>query len=105
MLGNERKLVQYGSGKQCSVSVRGEHALCRRLAKFLQDAVAQSLGIAFARFRKTNDLVCDYFVGKVAAISKSQRYQRHFVCEAHDPDRFGIEFLACGCLRDQVLLE
>ena len=68
MLGNERKLVQYGSGKQCSVSVRGEHALCRRLAKFLQDAVAQSLGIAFARFRKTNDLVCDYFVGKVAAI-------------------------------------
>lgn len=35
-----------------------------------------------------------YFLGKVTAIGKSQRYQGHFESEAHDPDRLRIEFLA-----------
>ena len=33
-----------------------------------------------------------YFLGKVTAIGKSQRYQGHFESEAHDPDRLRIEF-------------
>jgi hypothetical protein len=65
-----------------------------RRAKFLHNAFAQSLGIALTRFCKFDDLVCEYFLGKVTAIGKSQRYQGHFESEAHDPDRLRIEFLA-----------
>jgi ferritin-like metal-binding protein YciE len=63
--------------------------LCRRLAKFLQDAVAQSLGIAFARFRKTNDLVCDYFVGRVAAIARTEAPVEEF-CKRAIPHRLEL---------------
>ena len=51
--------------------------LGRRLAKFHEHAVAQSLGIALAGFRKVDDLACDNFVCQIAAISKPKRYQRH----------------------------
>ena len=46
-----------------------------RRAKFLHNAFAQSLRIALTGFRKLDDLVCEYFIGKVTAIGKSQRYQ------------------------------
>jgi hypothetical protein len=36
----------------------------------------------------------DYFVGKVTAVTKPERHQSHFVREAHDPDRLGIELVA-----------
>jgi hypothetical protein len=65
-----------------------------RRAKLLHNVFAQSLGIALTRFRKLDDLVCKYFICKVTAIGKSQRYQGHFESEAHDPDRLRIEFLA-----------
>ena len=65
-----------------------------RRAKFLHNAFAQSLGIALTRFCKFDDLVCEYFLGKVTVIGKSQRYQGHFESEAHDPGRLRIEFLA-----------
>jgi hypothetical protein len=45
-----------------------------RSAKFGQDAIAQSLGVPLARFRERHDLVCDHFVGKVAAIGKPKSY-------------------------------
>ena len=53
-----------------------------RRAKFLHNAFAQSLGIALTRFYKFDDLVCEYFIGKVPrsasrsatrAISKARR--------------------------------
>jgi hypothetical protein len=59
----------------------------RRHAKFLQYALAQSFGVALAAFRKNDDLVGDYFVGKVTAVTKPERYQSHFVREAHDQKR------------------
>jgi hypothetical protein len=36
----------------------------------------------------------DYVVGDIAAIIEAKRYQCHFVCEAHDPDRLRVELLA-----------
>ena len=55
----------------------------RRRAKFLQQhTLAQSLGIALTGFRKIDDPVCEYFIGKVAAIGKSKRYQGHFERDA-----------------------
>jgi hypothetical protein len=65
----------------------------RRQTKFLEHAVAQSFGIALTGFCTIHDLVREYFIGKVAAVSKSKRYQGHFVREAHDPDRLGIELV------------
>jgi len=65
-----------------------------RRAKFFHNAFAQSLWIALTHFCNFDDLVCEYFLGKVTAIGKSQRYQGHFESEAHDPDRLRIEFLA-----------
>jgi hypothetical protein len=62
----------------------------RPLAKFLHHAVAQSFRIALAGFGERNDLLGDYFVGKVIAIGKSKRYQGHFESEAHDPDRLAF---------------
>jgi hypothetical protein len=66
----------------------------RRVAKFLQHAIAQSLGIAFTGFRKIHDLVCEHVVGEVTTIDQSERYQRHLERKAHDPDRLGVEPLA-----------
>jgi hypothetical protein len=66
----------------------------RRSAKFLQDALAQSLWIAFARFRKLHNLLCDYFIRTVTAIGKLKRHQGHFECDAHDPDHLRVELLA-----------
>ena len=55
----------------------------RRRAKFLQQhTLAQSLGIALTGFRKIDDPVCEYFIGKVATTSKSKRYQGHFERDA-----------------------
>ena len=39
---------------------------------FERDVFAQSLRIALTGFRKFGDLLCEHFVGKVAAISKSK---------------------------------
>jgi hypothetical protein len=66
----------------------------RRRAKFLEHALAQALGIALTGLRKRNDFLGDYFVGKVAAVTKPERYQSHFVRKAHDPDRLRVEPLA-----------
>jgi hypothetical protein len=65
-----------------------------RRAKFYQYAIAQSLRIALTRLRERHDLVCDHFIGKVAAIGKSKRYQSHLESDAHNPDRLRIKFLA-----------
>jgi hypothetical protein len=63
-------------------------------AKFSQHNVAQALRIALTGLRNIYDLVGEHFIGKVAAIRESKRYPRHFVCEAHGPDRLGIELVA-----------
>jgi hypothetical protein len=65
----------------------------RRRARFLQHTLVQSLGIALTGFRKIDDPVCEYFIGKVATTSKSKRYQGHFERDAHDADRLGIELV------------
>jgi hypothetical protein len=70
------------------------HLHLRRGTKFLYHGFAQSLGIALSGFCKIHDLVCEHFLGRVAAIGKSKRHQGHLECKAHDPDRLRIEFLA-----------
>jgi hypothetical protein len=42
-----------------------------RRAKFFHHAVAHSLGIALTCLRERHDLVCNCFVGEIAAIIKS----------------------------------
>ena len=71
----------------------GSSLSMRRCAKSPKHAIAQSFGIALTGFCKIHDLVREYFIGKVAVVSKSKRYQGHFVREAHDPDRLGIELV------------
>ena len=56
--------------------------------------LAQSLGIALAGLCQIHDPACQHVVGEVAAISKPKGDQGHFKCEAHDPDRLRVEFLA-----------
>jgi hypothetical protein len=70
------------------------HLHIRRREKFLHHALAQSFAIALTGLRKRNDFLGDYFVGKVTAVTKPERYQSHFVREAHDPDRLWVEPLA-----------
>lgn len=66
-----------------SLSMRSSAVSTRRRAKFLQQhTLAQSLGIALTGFRKIDDPVCEYFIGKVATTSKSKRYQGHFERDA-----------------------
>jgi hypothetical protein len=52
------------------VPLRGRPARC--WGGRLRDVFAQSLRIALTGFRKFGDLLCEHFVGKVAAISKSK---------------------------------
>ena len=72
---------------------RALHLRGRRV-KFSQRDVARALRIALTGLRNIYDLVGEHFIDKVAAIRESKRYQRHFVCEPHDPDRLGIELVA-----------
>ena len=73
----------------------GAHDLnARRCAKFLHHALAQSFGIALTGFGERDDFARDDFIGKVAAIGKSKRYQGHFERQAHDPDRLRVELVA-----------
>jgi hypothetical protein len=59
----------------------------RRSAKYLQHAIAQSFGIPLTGFRGLDYPLCERFIGEVAAINTSKRYQGHFKCKAHDPER------------------
>jgi hypothetical protein len=63
-------------------------------APLLQHGFAELLGIALPSFRMLNDLVRDYVVGNITAISEPKDYQYHFVCKPHDPDRLRVEPLA-----------
>jgi hypothetical protein len=72
---------------------RALHLRGRRV-KLSQHDVAQALRIALTGLRNVYDFVGEHFISKVAAIREPKRYPRHFVCEAHDPDRLGIELVA-----------
>jgi len=63
-------------------------------APLLQHGFAELLGIALPSFRMLNDLVRDYVVGNITAISEPKDYQYHFVCKPYDPDRLRVEPLA-----------
>src|SRR5262249_8626533 len=62
------------------------------LAKFLQDAFTQKIGITLAGLGKFDDALGDDFVGEIAAVGKPKGYASHFECDAHDALGLKIEF-------------
>jgi hypothetical protein len=55
------------------------------LAKFLEDAFAQNIGIALASLSKFDDALGDDLVGDDGALGKTERNAGHFECDADDP--------------------
>jgi hypothetical protein len=72
--------------------IRRRQDLQALLAKFLQHALAQKIGIALAGFRKLDDPPGEHVIGAIAAIRKPQSYASHLECDAHDSPGLGIEF-------------
>jgi len=62
------------------------------LAKFLQGAFTQQIGIALAGLSKLDDSLGDDFVGEIAAVRKPKGYASHFECDAYDAFGLGVEF-------------
>jgi hypothetical protein len=61
------------------------------LAKFLQDAFTQNIGITLAGLGKFDDPLSDDFVSEIASVCKPKGYASHFECNAHDPRGLGVE--------------
>src|SRR5262245_55918223 len=62
------------------------------LAKFLQDAFTQQIGIALAGFGQFDDSLGDDFIGEIAAVRKPKGYASHFERDAQDALGLGVEF-------------
>ena len=72
--------------------IRRRQDLQALLAKFLQYAFAQNIGIALTGFRKLDNPPGEHLIGAIASIGKAQGYASHLECDAHDALGLGIEF-------------
>jgi hypothetical protein len=54
------------------------------LAKALQCALTQNIGVGLTLFRKVDNSFRDDFVSLVGPVRKSKGYATHFECDAHD---------------------
>jgi Icc-related predicted phosphoesterase len=64
--------------------------LQRPLAKFLENAFAQNIGIALASFGKFDDALGDDFVGDGGTLGKTECDPCHFECDADDAPDFRV---------------
>jgi hypothetical protein len=76
------------------------------LAKFVQDAFAQNIGVTFAGLGKFDDALGDECIGHIATICKAKGRASHFECHANDTARLRIERHSIdeGGYRHDVLL-
>jgi len=76
------------------------------LAKFLEHAFAQKIGIALASLGKFDDALGNEFVGDDGALGKTECDAGHFECHADDAPDFwvGSSIVEEGRARHKVLL-
>jgi hypothetical protein len=82
-----RSLVTVTSPPSC-VHEAGLQAL---VAKFLQNAFAQKIGIALTGLGKFDDALGDGCIGHIATIRKAKGHASHFEGYANNPLSFGVE--------------
>src|SRR5215472_19055272 len=87
-----RYLTVENRGRKCRHGAAGVLCLQPPLAKFLQDAFTQKIGITLAGLGKFDDALGDDFGGEITAVGKPKGYASHFECDAHDALGLKVEF-------------
>src|SRR5262249_6145471 len=87
-----RYLTVENRGRKCRHGAAGLLCLQPPLAKFLQDAFTQKVGITLAGLGKFDDALGDDFVSEIAAVGKPKGYASHFERDAHDALGLKVEF-------------
>src|SRR5262245_34536021 len=87
-----RYLIVKKRRRKCRHGAAGVLGLQPPLAKFLQDAFTQKVGITLAGLGKFDDALGDDFVGEIAAVRKPKGYASHFERDSQDALDLKVEF-------------
>ena len=70
----------------------------------LQGFITESLWVALASFCKVDNLLSNRLTGRVGGPAGAlEHHKRHFVCEAHDAEYFGVKPLAIEVESDRYM--